>query len=118
MPRRDWLAAVKGAGSTVKISKPLQVKGRSDRRQPTFISAGKRRVRWKCDFFFLHISVRHNSGGDGVFFFRLESGREPDTFSFLEESVAVSTIVWLPGTLCNSEQLGQLRDFNPAINKE
>lgn len=35
-----------------------------------------------------------------------------------EESAVVSTIVGLPGTLCNSEQLGQLRVFRRAINKE
>lgn len=105
---RDWSTSVNGGGilsaATVKIGKELALLRAGREEQAT--QNRKRLFRQKA---------RGASGNDCLLRYyrateatkhlsRLEK-KKSNTFGLLEESTVVSTIVWLPGTLCTASNL-------------
>lgn len=101
----DWLTAVDEAGSfQLRLSRlakswrwSVQVKRKSDTKNT--YPGRKREVRWERTVRW-NLIVRQNFQRE-VF----EWVKKCNTFSFLEESTVVSTILWLPGTLCTASNL-------------
>lgn len=100
----DWLAAVDEAGSfQLRLSRLakrwrcccVQVKGTSDKKTENIYPGRKGGLRWKRGSLWMRLNPK----------IEVFNSIRRNTFGVLEESAVVSTIVWLPGTLCTASNL-------------